>query len=435
MNAPLPLNELQRLEALHQCEVLDTPAEGAFDEITGLAAELLRAPISLVSLVDETRQWFKSRQGLDVPHTPRAISFCSFAILQEGLFEIPNALEDPRFADNPLVIGEPYMRFYAGTPLVTADGRALGTLNVIDTVPRKLSESEKRTLTVLGRQVVAQLELRRKAVELRKEVAQRQRACAAADEANLAKSQFLTRMSHEIRTPLNAILGFAQLMQIESTFQPARPAGDRVGQILRAGQLLLELVNETLDLARIEAGAIDLQPEHQPLGTLVRACVEMLSESARQARVEIHNDVELDGGPRLWVDGMRLKQILINLLSNAIKYNRPGGSVSVVDAIQDDVVRITVKDTGPGIDEANLAQLFQPFNRLGAERSGVVGTGLGLAIAKRLAELMGGKLNVTSVVGVGTTFTLELPLAGEDGVDGTERQQIDPFAGVLPTTD
>ncbi|WP_457424939.1 GAF domain-containing sensor histidine kinase [Roseateles sp. P5_E7] len=410
MNAMLPSNELQRLAALQQCEVLDTPPEGAFDDITALAADLLKAPISLVSLVDESRQWFKSRHGLAVAHTPREISFCTHAILQEGFFEIPDALADARFADNPLVTGEPHIRFYAGTTLLTADGRALGTLNVIDTVPRRLSESERHTLTVLGRQVTAQLELRRKAWELRHEVTERQRARAAAEEANQAKSQFLAQMSHEIRTPLNAILGFAQLLQIENAAQPDLPAKDRAGQILRAGELLLALINESLDLARIEAGAIELHPGHRLLGPLIRASVEMVSESARQAHVELHNDIAAEAGPSLLVDGTRLKQILINLLSNAIKYNRRDGSVSITAAIHAGLVRIDVKDTGPGIEEAKLGQLFQPFNRLGAERTGIVGTGLGLAIAKRLAELMGGDLTVQSVVGSGTTFTLALPI-------------------------
>lgn len=317
-----------------------------------------------------------------------------------------------------MVTGEPHIRFYAGTTLLTVDGRALGTLNVIDTVPRTLSEGERHTLTVLRRQVTAQLELRRKALELRQEVAERQRARAAAEEANQAKSQFLAQMSHEIRTPLNAILGFAQLLQIENAGRPDQRAGDRAGQILRAGEMLLALVNETLDLARIEAGAIDLQPELRPLGPLVRASVEMMNESARQSHVELHNAIAAEGGPSLLVDGTRLKQILINLLSNAIKYNRRDGSVSITAAARAGRVQIDVTDTGPGIEEAKLAQLFQPFNRLGAERTGIVGTGLGLAIAKRLAELMGGDLTVQSVVGSGTTFTLALPLNAAGGHPG-----------------
>ncbi len=410
MNANLPANELQRLEVLHACAVLDTPPEGAFDEITDLAAELFHVPISLVSLVDETRQWFKSRHGLDVEHTPREISFCTHAILQSGVFEIQDAFADGRFADNPLVTGEPHIRFYAGTTLVTPDGRALGTLNVIDTVPRKLSDREKHMLTVLGRQVTAQLELRRKATELREQVNERQRARAAAEEANQAKSQFIARMSHEIRTPLNAILGFAQLLQIEGAGGSDLPAKDRVGQILRAGELLLDLVNETLDLSRIEAGAVDLHPEHRLLGPILRACIEMVSEAARHAQVELHNSVDPIGGPSLTVDPTRLKEIVINLLSNAVKYNRHGGSVTLSATLHAGSVRIAVADTGPGLDDAQLSKLFQPFSRLGAERTGIPGTGLGLAISKRLSLLMGGDLRVCSVPGQGTTFTLELPV-------------------------
>ena len=158
--APLPHNEAERLDALYRCRILDTPAEAEFDDFTELAAHICNVPIALISLIDSDRQWFKSRVGLDAPETHRDMAFCSHAILDTGLFEIGDTLEDERFRDNPLVTGDPRIRFYAGTPLVTGDGQALGTLCVIDTKPRELSPAQKKALATLGRQVMRQIDLR-----------------------------------------------------------------------------------------------------------------------------------------------------------------------------------------------------------------------------------------------------------------------------------
>jgi GAF domain-containing protein len=161
MGYPKPSNESKRLKVLWQYEVLDTVPEEMFDDLTELAASICEAPIALVSLVDEDRQWFKSTQGVSLRETVRDISFCAHAICQTGLFIIPDARKDPRFKNNPLVTGGPKIRFYAGSPLVTADGYALGTICVIDQKPRELSTAQKRALQLLSRVVVSQLELRR----------------------------------------------------------------------------------------------------------------------------------------------------------------------------------------------------------------------------------------------------------------------------------
>ena len=176
MKAPLPDNEAARLEALRQCEILNTPSEEAFDDLTALAAHICEAPIALITLVDENRQWFKSRVGLDITETSRDIAFCAHAILQPDLFIVRDALKDERFADNPLVTSEPHIRFYAGMPLVTPEGYALGTLCVIDRVPRKLSAEHKQALRVLPHLVVTQLELRRSLKELQRANTARQQA-------------------------------------------------------------------------------------------------------------------------------------------------------------------------------------------------------------------------------------------------------------------
>ncbi len=166
MRAPIPQNEAKRLKVLWQYEVLDTVPEEVFDDLTELAAQICEAPIALISLVDEERQWFKSRVGTTLNETSRDVSFCAHAISQNDLFIVPDALRDPRFARNPMVTSDPRIRFYAGAPLITPDGHALGALCVIDKVPRELRLEQKQALRILARHVVSQLELRRRSREL-----------------------------------------------------------------------------------------------------------------------------------------------------------------------------------------------------------------------------------------------------------------------------
>lgn len=162
----VPVAEKKRLRVLWQYEVLDTVPEELFDDLTELAARICEAPIALISLVDDNRQWFKSKVGMTVSETSRGVSFCSHAIKQQGLFIVPDATKDERFAKNPLVLGDPKIRFYAGAPLITPDGHALGTLCIIDKKPRELREDQKQALTILARHVVSQLELRRRSREV-----------------------------------------------------------------------------------------------------------------------------------------------------------------------------------------------------------------------------------------------------------------------------
>jgi PAS domain S-box-containing protein len=228
-----------------------------------------------------------------------------------------------------------------------------------------------------------------------------------AEKANLAKSDFLSSMSHELRSPLNAILGFAQLME-SGTPLPTPTQKDNIDQILQAGWYLLELINEILDLALIESGKLSLSLEPMSLSEVLLDCQAMIEPQAQKSGIRM-SFPQLDETYFVHADRTRVKQVLINLLSNAIKYNRVGGIVEVTcDENESGRLRISVKDTGNGLSPEKLAQLFQPFNRLGQEASAEEGTGIGLVVSKRLAELMQGEIGAESSVGVGSIFWIEL---------------------------
>jgi PAS domain S-box-containing protein len=238
-----------------------------------------------------------------------------------------------------------------------------------------------------------------------------------AEAANRAKNEFLSRMSHELRTPLNAMIGFAQLLGLDHEAPLAPHQQEWVQQIQRAGWHLLELINETLDLSRIESGSLSLSPQPLDLVQMAEAARGLVASAAAQRQISVSVSAQ-PGLPAAVGDATRVRQVLTNLLTNAVKYNRPGGSVRVqVGRDGSAGVCVAVTDTGLGMDSAQQARLFQPYDRLGREGSGIEGTGIGLVITQRLLELMGGTLAVRSEVGEGSTFSFTLP-ASNDPVSG-----------------
>lgn len=252
-----------------------------------------------------------------------------------------------------------------------------------------------------------------------------------AEEASRAKSQFLSNMSHELRTPLNAIIGFSQLLETDS-IEPLTPAqADSVSHIHKAGKHLLMLINDILDLAKVESGSMHLSLEPVLVGDVMLDCLPLMVGMAEKYQVTVENRV--DASSEVTADYMRLKQIMVNLISNAIKYNRPGGRVEVGVETKGKTARISVFDTGRGIAADQMEALFKPFSRLGAESSAIEGTGIGLSICKSLVERMNGKMGVDSVPGEGSCFWIELPVADSafslPGRDALETAAPEPDAG------
>ena len=231
-----------------------------------------------------------------------------------------------------------------------------------------------------------------------------------ADKANRAKSDFLSSMSHELRSPLNSILGFAQLMQA-STPPPSPVEATRIEHILQAGWFLLALINDVLDLASVESGKLHVALEGVSLPDLVPDCLALVEPQALENGITIRFD-STETPCRVIADPTRLKQVIVNLLTNAIKYNRPGGTVELrCHAVPGQRIHFSVRDTGEGLPPEKIAQLFQPFNRLGREGGAVQGTGIGLVISHHLVTLMHGHMGVESTVGAGSNFWFELPQA------------------------
>lgn len=363
--------------------------------------------------------------------------------LQQGevsVIEDLQALPDPSAPMRALMAEG--VRSYTMVPIVS-EGRLIGSLNLGLDRPGALQADRLEMAREVADQVGIAIEqarlreaLRHYAADLEQRVAERTAALelarAEADRANQAKSEFLSRMSHELRTPLNAILGFAQLLEMDS-LSPEQREG--VAHILKAGRHLLDLINEVLDIARIEAGRIALSPEPVRVREVLAEAFALVQPLA----AEWNGSCTLvpprcDGDPFVLADRQRLKQVLLNLFANAVKYNREGGSVTATCKVVPERLRISVVDTGPGIAPEQIPHLFVPFNRLEADGTGVEGTGLGLALSRRLVEAMGGAIGVESTPGEGSTFWIELPLA-QGAAAPTEAKAIADGQPPGPETD
>lgn len=418
MKAPTPANERERLKALRHLRILDTPPEMTYDDLTLLASEICGTPIAAVSLVDEDRQWFKSKLGLDVSQTPRDAAFCAHAIMSSnGPLIVEDATKDARFADSDLVTGSPGVRFYAGTPLVMSDGNAVGTLCVVDRVPRRITESQRRALEVLGREVVAQMELRRNHQVLEKTV-----LALARTESELRRTQqeqldlkdkFISHVSHELRSPLTPIYQFSTILLDEIAGPVNKQQRDYLEIILRNAASLQTMIGDLLEVTRAQTGKLTVDRRRLHVGPVVAAVVRSLAMTAKAHDLSLEAEIAADL-PEALADAARVRQIVANLIENAMKFTPEGGSIHVKVHMRpgdQGKVCVTVSDTGCGLSTRDRERVFEQLYQVenaGGERSRN-GLGLGLYISKELVHRQGGRIWVESEKGQGSQFSFTLP--------------------------
>ncbi|MEC9347046.1 MAG: GAF domain-containing sensor histidine kinase [Pseudomonadota bacterium] len=416
MKPPVPEDEAERLEELRAARILDTTTDPKFERIVQIVADLMDTPIALVSLVDEDRQWFKARLGLDVQETHRDMAFCAWAIVDDTPFVVEDATQDTRFRDNPLVQGDPNIRFYAGAPLVTQTGRRLGTVCAIDRRPRQVSKVQLEKLRHLAAMATDMIELHRDMLTIRDLM----------DQARTEASQralFLSSFSHELRTPLGQIMGFAELIQTET----AGPEGqarsvDYAGIIRNSAQELFQLLDGIIKLERATmGGALDVQAVG--IADVARSVLRSFQGTAAQRRQVLRLGDAPEDLVAVANEGA-VRQIAINLVSNAVKYSPEGSEVTVAILREGDGrVALEVTDNGPGMPDDIIAGIGRPFLQASdRNRRRQDGIGLGLRICGQLARAMDSELRFERPPGGGTRARLLMPgLAGGSGSGQVER--------------
>jgi two-component system, NtrC family, sensor kinase len=398
-SAPKPQNEKERLEALQRYQILDTQAEKDLDDLTQLAAAICGTPIALISLIDHNRQWFKSKVGVDASETPRDVAFCAHGILQKDVFIVPDAAQDQRFHDNPLVTEGPQIRFYAGVPLITSDGYPLGMLCVNDRVPRQLTEEQTRALRILGNQVISMLELRRTMTNLVKAQASIIQAEKMSAVGNLAAG-----IAHEINNPLGVILGFSQALMRKLPAQSEWR--EPITAIEREAVRCKGLVQELLIFSRTSEHA----QEPLELNPAIESALALVQPRAKVAQVKVIRsfDHEL---PSISGNSQQIQQVVINLANNAIDAMPEGGTLTVKTEHSTDQERewvfLKIEDTGSGIPKEVQARIFEPFFTTKPKGQG---TGLGLGLVHEIIDKHGGSIHVQSQPGH-TEFLVKFPLS------------------------
>ncbi len=393
----LPVNEQARLEELQSFNILDTLSEEDYDNLTSIASSICGTKIALISLIDKDRQWFKSHHGLNATETPRELAFCAHAIHQpKEIMMVEDARTDERFHDNPLVIGDPHVIFYAGMPLVTENGHALGTLCVIDDKPKVLNQGQIDALKSLSKQVIHLLELRKKKREL-------EAAFTRIEKKNQELEQFAFTVAHDLKSPLNVIIGLSDLFMLKYKTQLDADCLKIMDTIKGSTTKLAEFIAELLEYSRLEKVLGEEKIEVKTAQLQVYLSSLFLSD--KSCRLTFVNKVE-----SIVVNKTALEQTFVNLITNAVKYNDKALAEVEVGMSEDkDFYSFYVKDNGPGITPANQERIFRIFETSGTvDRYGKKGHGIGLATVKKIVEQQGGDLHVKSAPGSGSCFFFTL---------------------------
>ncbi|MBU3021571.1 response regulator [Aestuariibacter sp. A3R04] len=342
---PIPPEEEARLAELLSYNVIDTESDALLDDITLLASQICDTPIALISLVDPDRQWFKSRVGIDATETHRNISFCGHVVANKTMLEVNDALSDERFFDNPLVTENPNIRFYAGAPLITEKGYALGTLCTIDQKPKVLSPSQRTALKTLADSVMAHLDLRKKNEELIK--------------INRMKTHYLSELSHDLRTPLNAICTFGKLLEQEARVVKL-PAlfRDALGHITTSSSILLKTVDAVLGVEDTEKANAPGKKKAISTRSFFHHIFHIIDQQLQKYHIELRSNVEDSIPETLIFDDTRFCKVLLKILSHALIRAEGDAFVDVMICYQSGNLVVLFKDNGPGISQEQHQALY-----------------------------------------------------------------------------
>lgn len=404
---PLP-NEEERLAALFRQQILDSPEETGFNEIVELAARVFNLKVSLISLIDDHRQWFKARVGFDTAETPKVFSFCAHAIQGDDIFEIPDASLDERFIDNPMVTGDPNVRFYAGQPICSEDGYKLGTLCLIDDRPRQLTEEQREILRVLAKQVERQLALRLQLLKREKAFALIKTQAAALEELNLIKDQLLGVLSHDLRSPLAMLEGILELFAMEAL--DASEIVDLMREVRGKIQQTEAQLSRVLAWSQQQVMGQVVGMNSFSLGSIADQVLPWVEHQAAQKQIVITTAIEADLS--ICGDQDLVNLVLRNLLANAVKYSRRGDQVILFAQREGDYVSLGVRDRGLGMKPATLKKLRDRNYQISAPGTeNESGTGLGLLLCQTYLNKMNTGLDIESSWTKGSTFSFRLAIA------------------------
>ena len=398
MIAPkIPHNEAIRSKALKSFSILDTFSEKEFNEITLLASIICETPMSLISIIDGDRQWFKSKVGIDIDETSREISFCGHAILNDGqLFTVEDSRLDERFYDNPLVSGLPNVVFYAGAPLVTSEGLSLGTLCVLDNKPKTLSAMQQKAMEVLSTNIISLFELKKANLLLGEKNIELETQRAELE-------MFANVAAHDLRSPLKNISSLTEILVEEYGFKLDDQANEMLKLLNSSSTILRSLVDGILNhskagsIMKIKQDEIDLKDFIAEVTKLIDSSGEYIFKTLFENQTIVINKIAL-------------QQIFINLIINGIKYNnKEHVEITIGFSETDSHYQFYISDNGMGIDKEHQSKIFKIFEILGVEdRFGNKGNGIGLSTVKKLIEGLGGAISVDSEIDKGTKVSFSV---------------------------